>query len=88
MAPTNRSKARKAEVAILQWFSKNVDTELNFSKNIDTDLKHLKKPIIVSPPRTSTNSNNDATESKCTLLSFGLKAALCKQYSNTRHTKL
>ena len=88
MAPTKRSKERKAEVAKSQRFSKNVDTELNFSKNIDTDLKHLKKPIIVSPPRTSTNSNNDATESKCTLLSFGLKAARRKQYSNTRHTKL
>ena len=62
MAPTNRSKSRKAEVAKSHKFSKTIDTDLKFSKTIDTELKNMKKPVIVSPPRISIKSNDNTTE--------------------------
>ena len=88
MAPTNRSKSRKTEVVKTHKFSKTTDTDQKFSRAIDTELKHMKKPVIVSPPRIGIKSNDNTTESKCTLSSFGIKPAPRKQFSHTRQTKL
>ena len=48
----------------------------------------MKKAAIVSPPRIKITSNNEASENKCMLSSFGIMSARRKQFSNTRHTKL
>ena len=85
MAPTNRSKSKKPELTKSQRYSKTDDSSL---KTIEAELKNMKKAAIVSPPRINITSNNDALENKCTLSSFGIKAARCKQYSQTRQTKL